>query len=130
MGVAVQKIRKEYESQIETAVKYYSIVSILNDLKLSHKLLQLLAFTAIRGTITPKPARLEFIEMFDSSLPSLENMKGELYRKGLLVKVKEMYRVNPLILPDFSQEMLIVQLNLEIKEKEEHGEGESTRPAG
>lgn len=128
MGIAVQKIRREEEVQMDMAIKYYSIISILNGLKLPKREVELLAFTAIRGTITPLPARQDFVEIFDSSLNSIENMKGRLYRKGLMVKSKEMYRVNPIILPDFLQERLVMQIDISVKKKnKEEEDGERTK---
>lgn len=109
----VQKIiRKELEL-IDVAIKYYSILSILQNLALTVRQIQLLSFTAIRGTITPLPAREDFVKLFSSSLPSVENMKGKLHKKGLFVLVKDMYKVNPQILPDFSQNDFIFHINIQ-----------------
>lgn len=110
----IQKIVREESEVIDIAIKYYSIMSILHNLNLPVRQIQLLAFTAIRGTITPLPAREEFVKMFSSSLASVENMKGKLYKQGLLVVANDMYRVNPVILPDFSQEVFIFQIKINI----------------
>lgn len=104
----VQSIRKETElDEFQVALKYYSILSILNSLGLTQRELELLAFTAVRGTITPLPAREEFVQKFHSSLDSLENIKGKLVKKGLMVKVEDMYRVNPHIALDFTGPVLL-----------------------
>ena len=112
MAVIVQKLRKEFEVNIEKAIKYYSILSVLNDLNLTVKQIELLAFTSVRGTITPPSARLEFVHMFDSSTASLENIKNKLARLGWLVEIDKMYRVNPRLNLDFSKN-IILQINLE-----------------
>lgn len=110
----IQKIQRNERELIDIAVKYYSIMSTLNDLNIPARQIQLLAFTAIRGTITPMSAREEFVKMFSSSLNSLENMKGILYKRKLLVIQNRMYKVNPSILPDFTQDKYIFQISINL----------------
>lgn len=108
----IQKIVRNEREMIDIAFKYYSIMSILHNLNLPVRQTQLLAFTAIRGTITPLSAREDFISMFGSSLNSIENMKGILHKQGLLIIQGKMYKVNPNICPDFSQEKFIFQIHI------------------
>jgi len=115
MGQAViQKIKKQFDSPIEVAIKYYTILSILNDLKLTEREIQILAFTATRGSISSGGKKEEFIEMFNSSKPTIGNLiyalggKG----KGLLKRVNKKMRVIPEISLDFSGD-LILQLHFE-----------------
>ena len=110
----IQKIVRNERELIDIAIKYYSIMNILHNLDIPTRQIQLLAFTAVRGTITPQPARDEFVKLFSSSLASIENMKGKLYKKGLLIESNDMYKVNPDILPDFSQENYIFQLYINL----------------
>jgi hypothetical protein len=112
--VVAQKLMKEVKNDIERGIKYYALLSALNNLNLSERQIQLLAFTAVRGTITPLPARKEFVKMFNSSLNSVENIKGILVDKGLIVKKGGMYKVLDTIDLDFSQEM-VLQIKLKIK---------------
>lgn len=121
MKVIVQKIQKKVDSDIEKAIKYYSVIFALNDVKLPQKQLYLLAFTAARGSITSPAARGEFIKTFGSSLASLENMKQELVKSGLLVKIDKKYKVNPQIALDFSKDILL-QINLAGSGKKEDRE--------
>lgn len=118
MRVIVQKIQKSVESDIEKAIKFYSVIFALNNIKLPQKQLCLLAFTAVRGSITSPAARAEFIKIFGSSLASLENMKQELVKSGLLVKVDRKYKINSQIALDFSKDILL-QINLKGSGKEE-----------
>lgn len=111
MKVIVQKLQKKLPSNIEKAIRYYSILSVVDNLKLTHKQVELLAFTSVRGTITSPSARREFVEMFDSSLQSLENIKNKLKRRGWLVEVDKKYRVNPRVNLDFSRDIFL-QINL------------------
>lgn len=119
MKVIVQRIGKEVNSDVERAIKYYSVIFALNNIKLPQKQLHLLAFTAARGSITSPAARTEFIKMFGSSLASLENMKQELVKSGLLVKIDRKYKVHPQIGLDFSKDILL-QINLTGSGKEEN----------
>lgn len=109
--VVAQKLMKEVKTDIERGIKYYAVLSALNGLNLSERQIQLLAFTSVRGTITPMPARKEFVKMFNSSLNSVENIKGKLVHMGLLVKRGEMYKVLPSIDLDFSKE-LVMQIKI------------------
>ena len=114
----MQKIRKEVTSDVQKAIKYYSVLLAFNEVKIPQKQLYLLAFTAARGSITSPAARKEFVEMFDSSLASLENMKQELVKGGFLVQTDMKYRVNPKISLDFSKDIQL-QINLVGSEKGE-----------
>lgn len=119
----IQRLAKQYDDPLERALVYYTIICALNNIKLGNRELQLLAFTAVRGTITPKPAREEFARLFDSSLHTIENAKGVLVRKKLLIKDGDMYRVNPLVTLDFKNPItLLIQLN--------DGEDEKHEPDG
>ncbi len=99
-----QKIKLELEP-IEKALKYYAVISMLYDLKLNNKQRELLAFTAVRGTITPLSARKDFSERFNSPLSSINNFISQLSRKGLLVKEDKMYRVTKKLRPDFTLDL-------------------------
>lgn len=119
MKVVVQKIRKEVATDVEKAIKYYSVLLALNGVKIPQKQLYLLAFTAARGSITSPAARREFIETFNSSLASLENMKQKLVKSGFLVQADMKYRVNPRLALDFSKDV-VLQINLVGSGKEEN----------
>lgn len=113
----LQKLEKKFTSDIQRAIKYYTILSVLNNLGLSIKQIELIAFTAIKGTITSPAARKEFIELFNSSLASLENIKGKLVKRGWLVKVDHKYRINPRVNLDFSKD-IVLQINLLTEQRE------------
>jgi hypothetical protein len=112
-----QKIRKTYPSPLEVALIYYQMVAIMNGIHLTTRQLQLVAFTAVKGSISAGGAREEFIKMFKSSRATVNNMisdlqKDEMHR--LLVKSggrAGKITVNPRILLDFSKP-LEVQINL------------------
>ena len=72
--VIVQEINKEYKTPIEIAIKYFSIVLTLSDIYLPPRDLELLAFIAVRGTISSPSAKDEFIKQFDSTIGTINNM--------------------------------------------------------
>jgi hypothetical protein len=123
----VQKLQRKLPSNIEKAIMYYSILSVVNNLKLTVKQVELLAFTSVRGTITSPSARSEFVEMFDSSLQSLENIKNKLKRKGWLVEVDKKYRVNPRVNLDFTRD-IVLQINLVLRYDETNTARETEKP--
>lgn len=114
---SVQKMRKGYTSPLRVAIKYYQILSALNNLKLAKREIELMAFTAIRGTISSSMAKNTFIDQFGSSKATIGNIIYKLSKIGLLVKDGDgRVVVNPGILVDFNNN-IVIQLKLEIDEK-------------
>lgn len=111
MSIVVQKIEKHLSSELQKAIKYYSILCAINEIRLSRRQLELLSFIAVKGSISSPATRREFVETFNSSLPSLENLKGKLVRKGWLVEIDRKYKVNPKLNVDFSKD-IVLQINL------------------
>jgi hypothetical protein len=50
-SVIVQKLKKAEGDAFDVAQRYYTIISAINDLKLTERELQLTAFTAVKGNI-------------------------------------------------------------------------------
>lgn len=115
MSVIVQKLRKTVDDDIEKAIKYYSILSIVNGLQLTQKQVELLAFTSVRGTITTPSARVEFVRRFGTTPSYLENVKHKLKKMGWMVEIDNKYRVNPKVSLDFSKD-IILQINMLTKD--------------
>lgn len=114
----VQRINKTYIDEISIGMKYYSIISELNNLNLTERELQLLAFTAHRGTISSLSAKEEFSRRFSSSIPTINNIISKLSRMGLLVKVNGKSKVNEKIALDFSKG-IVLQLVINKKQTDE-----------
>jgi DNA-binding MarR family transcriptional regulator len=111
MPVVIQKIKKEY-TQMDMAMSYYSVISALNALHLTTRELQLLAFTAIRGSITNPAARADFCEMFGTSQATMNNIISKLKKLRLFVKEQNKVRVHPAIALDFSNNAVVLQVTL------------------
>lgn len=107
----VQKLKKSF-SQIELAIAYYSLIACLNKIHLTERELQLLAFTAVKGSITNPAVREEFCKTYSSSQATVNNMISKLKRMKLLVKDhKKKIKVTPAIALDFNSS-IVLQISL------------------
>jgi hypothetical protein len=130
--VLAQKIKREYRTPVEIALKYYAIRLALNNIFLSKRELELLSFTAVRGTISSSSAKDEFVRQFGSSKDTINNMISKLSRhpSKLLVKVNGKTRINPALVIDFSHKDYIFQFRFKIQEPDDRTEavgGESDK---
>ncbi len=108
--VILQKLRKVEDSAVSKAERYYSILSAVNGLKLTHRELQLIAFTAVKGNISYANIRKEFCELHSTTGPTINNIISKLKKVGVLVKDGTKVKVNPVIVLDFTRD-----ISLEIK---------------
>ena len=108
--IIVQKIRKNVEDQFALAEKYYSILSAINNLHLTPREIQLVAFTAIKGNISYANIRQEFCERYNSTSPTINNIISKLKKIHVLIKDGTKVKVNPMIILPFNE-----NVTLEIK---------------
>jgi hypothetical protein len=95
----------KYESleAFSIAKRFYSIICILNNIKITNKELELLAFCAVEGTISTPPVKERFIEQFKSTPGNIHNISSKLQRLNLFQKIKGKIRVNPALQIDFKE---------------------------
>jgi hypothetical protein len=105
--VIVQKLKKTEADVFDKAQRYYTVMSAINDLYLTERELQLVAFTAIRGNISYKNIREEFCEKYNSSAPTINNIISKLKRVGVLVKDGTKIKVNPFIALNFENDLML-----------------------
>lgn len=106
--VSVQKIKKSYDAQMQKAIAYYSVISVLNNLSLTTRELQLLAFTALRGSITNPAAREDFCQQYDTSQATINNLISKLKKLKIFIKDGgNKIRVNPAIALDFNNPVVL-----------------------
>jgi len=110
----LQKLNKGVQTNMELAQKYYAILSAINDLGLTTREIQLIAFTAIRGNITHANIREEFCNTYDTTSPTINNIISKLKKKGIFVKsvskgeeYPNKVKVNPKIVMDFSKDIVL-----------------------
>ena len=109
--IIVQRLKKNVPTDMELAMKYYSILSAINNLNLTEREIQLVSFTAIKGNITYANVREEFCKTYNSTSPSINNIISKLKKIGIFVKENGKVKVNPVINSiDFKKD-----LTLEIK---------------
>jgi len=118
--MTIQKLAKTSSSKLELAQRYYALISALNSLYLTERELQLIAFSAVRGSISYATVREEFCELYNSSFPTINNMVSKLKRSHILIKQGKQIVVNPRIALDFSKP-LVLQITLTVND-EHHGE--------
>lgn len=104
----VQKLKKEIsDGELELAQKYYSILSVVNGLRLTEREIQLIAFTAVKGNITYANVREEFCKRYNSTSPSINNIISKLKKVGIFVKENGKVKINPVIVLDFKKDLTL-----------------------
>jgi hypothetical protein len=106
-----QKLGATTKDEFDQAEKYYAILSVINNLNLAPREIQLVAFTAIKGNITYGNARAEFCERYGSSSATIGNIICKLRKLHIFIKEKGMVKVNPQLVLDFNNN-LILQISL------------------
>ena len=110
----VQKLAMQHSDKYKLAQKYYSLLSALNNLKLTEREIQLVAYTAIKGTITYANARTEFCQMYNTTTATINNIVSKLKKVGVFIKEDSKVKVNPVIVLDFDKHInLFIQLEHE-----------------
>lgn len=105
--IIIQKFLRKVEDDYAMAEKYYSMLSTINDLKLTQREVQLVAFTAIRGNISYSNIREDFCIKYNSTSPTINNIISKLKRIGVFVKDGTKIKVNPMILLPFDQNITL-----------------------
>lgn len=107
----VQRLKTSIEGSIAMAERYYKILSAVNNLKLTKREIQLIAFAAIKGNISYANIRKEFCETYNSTSPAINNIISKLKKMGIFVKDGTKVKVNPIILLNFEKD-LVLQITL------------------
>jgi hypothetical protein len=103
----VQSLKKVVQTDIQLAEKYYSVLFTINNLHLTEREIQLIAFTAIKGNITYANVREEFCKTYNSTSPTINNIVSKLKRLGIFVKENGKVKVNPKIIIDFHKDLML-----------------------
>jgi hypothetical protein len=105
--IIVQRLKKEVNDDLQLAEKYYSILSVINNLRLTDREIQLIAFTAIKGNITYANVREEFCKLHNTTSPTINNIISKLKKIGIFVKETGKVKVNPRIVIDFNKDVTL-----------------------
>lgn len=106
----LQRLKRKEDDQFKLAEKYYTILSAVNNLNLTTREIQLVAFTAIKGNISYANIRQEFCEIYKTTGPTINNIISKLKKINVLVKDGSKVKVNNMIVLDFTRD-----ITLEIK---------------
>lgn len=107
MSITVQRLKKGVPDQFALAERYYRILSVLNDLDLTEREVQLIAFTAVRGNISYSQFREEFCQRHGTSAPTINNMISRLKKTGVLIKDNGKIKVNPVLVLKFNEDVTL-----------------------
>ena len=103
----VQSLKKDVSTDFQLAEKYYSILFTINNLHLTEREIQLIAFTAIKGNITYANVREEFCKTYNSTSPTINNIVSKLKKLGIFIKENGKVKVNPKICIDFHKDLML-----------------------
>lgn len=109
--IILQKLSVRSEDSYVIAERYYSILSALNNLHLTQREVQLVAFTAVRGNMSYANVKDEFCKKYNSSSPTISNIVSKLKKIGIFVKEGGKIKVNPMIALNFNMD---VQLEIKL----------------
>lgn len=124
----VQSLKKVVDTDIQLAEKYYSILFTINNLHLTEREIQLIAFTAIKGNITYANVREEFCKTYNSTSPTINNIISKLKRLGIFIKENGKVKVNPKIIIDFKKDLMLniklvhEEASINVSERVDHQE--------
>lgn len=102
----LQKIAKQIDYSFSLAYIYLSVIFTVNDIHVTKRQKQLLAFIATRG-ISSVSARQDFCSEFKSSQATINNMIGELTEQGLITKENGKHRLIPQLSLDFTSDVVL-----------------------
>ena len=121
--MTAQKLKPTLYSDFEAARSYLSVISALNKLELTDLELNLLAFIAVKGTISHTNYKQTFCDTFGSSENSVNNAVGRLVKKRkLLIKIDNKIRLIPQIALNF-KEPVVLKITFDAKTREEDSKG-------
>lgn len=114
----VQQVEKSLDGKYALAQKYYAILSAINNLQLTKREIELVAFTAVKGSISYANNRTEFCERYNTTTATINNIVSKLKKVSVFVKEKGKIHVNPYIVVDFEKNLnLVIRLKHEEDKK-------------
>lgn len=111
MEKILQQIKIEGDT-LSLAEKYYKVLFSANNLQFANREVQLVAFAAVKGTISGDDARKEFCEKYNTTISTINNTVSKMRKLGILIKKDGGTKVNPKIALNFSERDVIVTLKL------------------
>lgn len=130
----VKTIKKTFDSYIKASITWFKFISAINNIKLTSREIELLAYINYRGTISSLSSKQEFCMLFGSSQATISNMVSKkLLPKKLVIKDKGRIKINPALFVDFSKELVVrlfmdVNINVnDINDKQDKQDGQNRK---
>ena len=104
----LENIVKKISSPFDRAKAYYTILFTVNSIPFSPIELDMIAFTAVNGTLSSPPLRDEFLSTFKISRNYFNMTLPKLRKRGIMVKGDDKkMRLSPILQRDFSGHILL-----------------------
>lgn len=108
----IQQLKKSLEDEYAVAEKYYAILSVMNNLSLTKREIELVAYIAINGTISYANRKAEFCAKYNTTSATISNLICRLKKVKVLIKEFGKIKVNPVIVLNFKKNLNLV-INIE-----------------
>lgn len=109
--IILQKLSFKDEDNYVLAERYYGLLSALNNLKLTQREVQLIAYTAVRGNMSYANVKDEFCKKYNSSSPTISNIVSKLKKMGIFIKDGGKIKLTPVIQLNFNLDVKL-EINL------------------
>jgi len=107
--VVVQSLKRTVgDDSLNMAEKYYSLLSAINDLHLTQREIQLIAFTAVKGNMSYANIREDFCKRYETTSPTINNIISKLKKLGILIKDRGKIKVRTSLLLNFNLDVTLV----------------------
>lgn len=107
----LQTLKRTFKDEYSIAEKYYTFIFAMNDIKLSEREIQLIAFFAVKGNISYRVNKEEFCKRYDSSEATMNNIISKLKKMKILYKEENKIKLHSAILLDFNKN---ISLNINL----------------
>lgn len=89
------KIRKTFKDEMDFTVKFYTLLNVLNNLKLTPLEIKVIAYVAVKGSISRGNPMEKFVSLLGSTYKSVSKTVNKLTRQGILIQKNRKTAINP-----------------------------------
>ena len=101
--MVIQKLKRILTNDLSVAEMYYSVLSAVNNLRLTDREISLIAFTAVRGSINE--SKKEFCDIYKTTPATINNMISKLKKIYIFTRINNKVVVNPIIQLNFNKDV-------------------------
>ena len=122
----VQQLQSTQVDEYAVAEKYYGILSAINNLGLTKREIELIAFTAVKGSISYANHRAELCEKYNTTTATINNIVSKLKKVSVFIKEDGKIQVNPIIVVDFKKNLNLLIKIIHEEEEEVNVDGKDS----